>query len=182
MRKEQRGFTVLEMLITLVVISIIAGLGVPSYISMLAKRRIEGAASALQTQFQQLRSQAIKRNSIEFLSFAINGSNWSYGVNDNAACNPALAGNCTVNGVSQIFNGSDWKGVTIALSQSISSNGNSVGFEPRRGMTISPGGAISSGTITLQSAAGSVQVNVSPIGYISICSPAGSGITRYSSC
>ncbi|MGH8505409.1 MAG: GspH/FimT family pseudopilin [Stenotrophobium sp.] len=180
MNGRQRGFTVLELLVTMVVAAVIFGIGVPAFAGMLAKRRVEGAASELQAQLQQLRSQAIKKNSSIFLSFSVDGSNWSYGANDAGACDPAVKGSCKVNGIEEVFAGDAWKGVSVSLSAGIADN--SLGFEPRRGMAIAPDGAIGSGTITLQSTAGTVEVNVSPIGYINICSPSGSGVTRYTAC
>jgi len=180
MYKIQRGFTVWELLVTLSVTAVLLGVGVPSFASMLATRRVEGAATQLQMQLQQLRSQAIKKNSTVFLTFSLAGGQWSYGANDAGACNPAVSGSCKVDGVETLFTGNDWKGVTLNLSQGFT--GSSLGFEPRRGMAIEPDGTVGFGTITLQSSAGQVQISVSPIGYINICAPAGSSITRYASC
>ncbi len=176
--KKQSGFTILEILAVMAVSSVIASIGIPSLTHMLAKRRVEGAATQLQAQLLQLRSQAIKQDGRVFLSFAVNGNNWSYGANDNGVCNPDTVGNCKVDGVEKIFSGDAWRGVSVKLSQNFTQN--SVGFEPRRGMAIAANGIVDSGTITLQSSAGEVVVNIGPIGQVNICSP--SGIGSFSAC
>lgn len=180
MSNGSRGFTLLELLSVLAVIAVLVSIGTPSLSNLLTRRRTEAAALELQAQLQQTRSLAIKSNNRVFVSFAVSANSWRYGVNDNGVCDPNTAGNCTVNGIEQVFSSDAWKGVALTLNQIPSSS--SLGFEPRRGMAIDSSGAIGTATMTFQSSAGTVQFNVSSLGYINLCAPSGSGITRFGHC
>lgn len=168
---KQRGFTLMEALTTLVVAAIVIGVGVPGMLSLMAKRRIEGAAAELQAQLQLMRSQAIKQNHNAYVSFSSSGSTWQYGLDDTAPCNPATAGDCSVHGVPKVFNNGAWKGVE--LSQNFTNN--TVGFEPRRGM------ALNTGTITLTSPGGTVKLNINSMGHVAACS-VGGAVSNFPSC
>lgn len=169
--KKQNGFTLIEVMITLVVAGIIANFALPAMGSMLARHRIEAAAVNLQTQLQLVRSHAIKVGHTTWVSFDTQAQSWQYGVADNDPCDPTKQDSCTVAGVAKVFSGDQWNGVK--LSQSFDNN--AVGFNPRRGM------ATHAGTITLASAAGKVAVNVSRLGLVTVCTQSG-GITNFPAC
>lgn len=173
MRRFEGGFTLMEVLTAASVAVVAASMGIPTMTDVIAKRRIEGAATDLETRLIQMRSEALKQNHRTFVSFTGSGENWRYGLDDEAACDTTIADDCAVDEVERVFEGSEWKGVS--LTQDFA--GNSVGFEPRRGM------ALGAGTITLTSVAGEVRVRVSPIGHVSTCSPAGAQrLYRYNVC
>lgn len=173
MRKMSQGFTAMELLTAMSVATVMTTIGFPSMSSMVTKSRLESAATEVHMNLLQARSQAIKQNRNAFVSVTGSAGTWRYGLDDTARCNASTSGDCTVNGVERVFSSSDWRGVS--LTQNFAND--SVAFEPRRGM------AVSSGTITLTSAAGEVRVNVSPIGHVSLCSPAGAQqLRRYPSC
>lgn len=57
-----RGFTLIEALTVVVILSILAGMGSASFISIIATQRQRAAASALQASLLLTRSEALKRN------------------------------------------------------------------------------------------------------------------------
>lgn len=71
-----RGFTLVELLTTLLVLAILATMAAPSFRSFIAGQRVRNAASDLASAFTLMRSEAVKRNGITTLS--ANGT-WSAG-------------------------------------------------------------------------------------------------------
>jgi hypothetical protein len=140
--------------------------------SMLLKRQLEGAAGEVYSNLLLMRSQALEKNRSAFVSFNGGGTSWTYGLDDQAGCNPAVNGDCTVNSTERSYQGGGWK--TVSLSQPFT--GGTLSFEPRRGVPSS------AGTIRLTSPAGEIDVNVSLIGYISICSIGTQRLGGYSAC
>lgn len=59
--KKNTGFTLVELMVTLLVAGILAALAVPRFRSMLARRQVESAVHALMSDFSFARSEAIKR-------------------------------------------------------------------------------------------------------------------------
>jgi len=61
--KRQNGLTLIELLITMVVLTIILALGVPSFMQFIKNNRITAQASSLVISVQLARNEAIKRGS-----------------------------------------------------------------------------------------------------------------------
>jgi type IV fimbrial biogenesis protein FimT len=59
--KRTKGFTLMELMMTLAVIGVILGIAAPSFREFLLNNRITGAANDLHAAFQLARSEAIKR-------------------------------------------------------------------------------------------------------------------------
>ena len=164
------GFTLIEMMVTLSVATILTVVAVPNMQSMLQRRQLEGAAGEVYANLLLARSQAIEKNQSAFVSFSGSGTGWAYGLDDDSSCNPTLSSDCTVNGAARVYAGSTWSNVSLAHPFA----GNVLSFESRRGLPSA------SGTIQLTSTAGQINVSVSPIGYVSICSSQRLG--GYSAC
>ena len=60
--RSARGFTLIEMLVTLSILGIMLGIGVPSFKSFAASQRVKTAAYDLTTSLMIARSEAVKRN------------------------------------------------------------------------------------------------------------------------
>jgi type IV fimbrial biogenesis protein FimT len=56
------GFTLVEFIVVIAVLALIATLAAPSFMRMLAKKRVEGVTSELVTDLQYARSEALHRN------------------------------------------------------------------------------------------------------------------------
>lgn len=71
------GFTLLELMVTLVVLSVILGLGVPSMRSIILNQRVRNAAMELDSALLFARSEATKRNNDVTITQAAGG--WQNG-------------------------------------------------------------------------------------------------------
>lgn len=60
--KKHTGFTLVELMITLVLVSILATISVPSFMSLIANNRLTTQANELVSSLNLARSEAIKRN------------------------------------------------------------------------------------------------------------------------
>nr|WP_067296773.1 GspH/FimT family protein [Marinobacterium profundum] len=172
----QTGVTLVELLVTLVVLAIFALVGFPSLTSMFESYRVAGAAQTLYADLQYARAESIKRN----LDVAVNfdSTAWCYGITDTApftACDcsgtVASQASCSVNGEQYIVSGDSFPGVSMASSLS----SGSVTFDPTRG-TLSPSGNVR----FLGDATEEVRVTAYFIGRVRLCSP--TGYAGYKSC
>lgn len=171
-RGIQRGFTLLEMMATVSVASIALTIAIPAMQQTFLRRQLEGAASEVYNNLLLMRSQAINKNRNAYVNFTGSGTDWRYGLDDSASCDPAASGDCAVSGSERVYAGSQWKSVT--LNQNFA--GNELSFEPRRGTASAPG------MVTLTSPAGEIRVRISPIAYISICSVGPQRLGGYAEC
>lgn len=62
LHRARRGFTLIEMLVTMTIIALMLGIGVPSFQSFVAGQKVKTASHDLMTALVLARSEAIKRN------------------------------------------------------------------------------------------------------------------------
>ena len=62
MRSPQRGFTIVEIMISLVVLGVLIGLGAPGFVEWLQNQQIRAAAEATLNGLQVARGEAVRRN------------------------------------------------------------------------------------------------------------------------
>lgn len=166
-----RGFTVIELMVTVAVTGVLAGMAAPSMLETIQRRQLEGAVSQMYDNFLMARSQAIEKNRPAFVSFAGTDEEWSYGLDDSAACNPLVSGDCLLSGSERVYRSGTWKHVRMINTFA----DGKVSFDPRRGTVSEPAAVI------LSSPAGVVEVDLSPIGYVSVCA-VGAPVGRYELC
>jgi type IV fimbrial biogenesis protein FimT len=73
-----RGFTLIEMLVTLTVLAILMGVGVPSFRSFVAGQKVKTVSYDLMTALMQARSEAVKRNAIVTIA-PVTAGDWTSG-------------------------------------------------------------------------------------------------------
>lgn len=73
----QRGFTLIELIITMAVLAVVVGVAFPSFQSMLAEQRVKAASEGLAMSILYARSEAIKRRAAVDVSQL--DSSWSNG-------------------------------------------------------------------------------------------------------
>ena len=62
MKHSNRGFTVIELMVTLAIVAIMMGLGVPSFRAFIGSQRVKTGTYELMTSLVIARSEAVKRN------------------------------------------------------------------------------------------------------------------------
>ena len=77
--RAQNGFTMIEMMVTLIVVGILAAIAAPAFTSLIASQNIRTSASMLQSSLLQARSEAIKRNTGVTVSPNGGQGQWSTG-------------------------------------------------------------------------------------------------------
>lgn len=90
--KRQKGFTLIELMITLVVLVISLSIGVPSFVTWIKNNRLNTASTTLAGTFQIARSEAVSRQTVITLN---NGGNWNNGLT--MYTDTAVAGNTAYN-------------------------------------------------------------------------------------
>jgi len=78
--REARGFTLVELMVSLLVAAILLGIAVPSFRDAALSSRLTGYANDLVASVQVARSEAIKRNLTVKLCASVNGSTCAAGV------------------------------------------------------------------------------------------------------
>jgi type IV fimbrial biogenesis protein FimT len=76
---RQAGFTLVEMLAVITIVSIVMTLAAPSFTSFASNQRLRGAATDLVTTLLVARSEAIKRNAQVTVAAAVAGENANWG-------------------------------------------------------------------------------------------------------
>ncbi len=194
---SQGGFTLIEILITIAVLSIIMAFGVPSMREFFDAKRLVGTAEQVYGHLQQARMESIARSAPVFVNFSTDGSDaWTYGVSTRDLCDVSQTAPANANACALVVDDGDnlvdagdgatdpddlilmrfddtlHNGVTMDIN-AFSSGTTQIRFDPVRGTA-------SSGDVVLVSELGRrLNVRVGLLGQIRICSPDGSAI-RYS--
>lgn len=77
-RPRSRGFTLIELMVTVTILAIMMGIGIPSFRTFLANQRIKSASTELMASVLISRSEAIKRNATVNLT-PLNSTTWAGG-------------------------------------------------------------------------------------------------------
>ena len=190
--RGQRGLTLLELMIALVVIAILISVSAPGFNNFRETQRLVSAAEQLSGHLNQARSEAVARSTPVFVNFSADGgTGWTYGmssVNDN--CNlstttPTTADACVLiiddgdgiegpeDRVLMRFSGEEFGDVSMTLAD-FPTGSSQIRFDPVRGMA-------TVGRMDLQGAGGDrLRVRVSRMGRVTLCSP-GAQVAQYSS-
>ena len=114
MPRSQAGLTLIELLLSLVLMAILAALAVPSFHHFAQQTRVRGAGSLVYGHLQQARSEAIKRNISITVCFSGSGTqDWQYKV-----LQLSQASNCESQVLEQIeeANSQQFTGVMLTAS------------------------------------------------------------------
>ncbi|PHS72766.1 MAG: hypothetical protein COB22_04085 [Cycloclasticus sp.] len=172
-RNTQKGFTLIELIITVVILGILVALAAPSMFEILERRKLKGAAESFQVDLMFAKTEAIKRNTpvrIQFKFDTVDPSQWCYGIKVNAACDCLTANSCEVDGVEKVVNRSDYGNNVLITGNAVGFAGGIVSFTPLRGQTIA-------GNATFSLADGAeIKVSTNIRGRTTICSNSGLGM------
>ncbi|WP_198677651.1 MULTISPECIES: GspH/FimT family pseudopilin [Pseudidiomarina] len=174
----KRGFTLLELLVTLVILSIIIGAGVPLMLGMAESMRLQGAAQDTYALLQYARSDALRTTEERFVVWDTDGANWCAAVAVSNDCD-CLTEDCSINGVLRQVNGSEYTNVNVAANFSA---GDYTRFDGMRGLAEGNAGHVAysltddGGTVEAE-----IRVVVSLLGRVRYCKATGQ-IGDYTAC
>lgn len=164
---QQNGVTMVELMITVIVLSILTAIAIPAYQTMIEKRRLRGAAEALYGELQFAKMEAVKTSTPVRVEFTVtNTASWCYGVST-TNCNCTTANSCVINGIEKVIRSSDYPKISLdATAASPPWGAGGASFDQVRS-TVTAGGA------TFYSDHFAVRVTTSGIGRIKICNDVG---------
>ena len=187
MTVKQRGFSLVEIMITLLLLALIINFGVPAMNSFLERNRLKSAAEEIYNQIKYARSESIKQSRPLYLKFSADGSTaWSLGISNTSGCTitetdatNASACRIDVGGtwVRKVFiNGTTGQSYPD-ISLSVNPDPYEISFDQVRGIA-------TAGVVTLTSTSGWViRSSLSALGHVKLCSPTGvTNVAGYPSC
>lgn len=85
--QNQKGFTLVELMVTIAVLAIVTSIAIPAFNSTILNNRVSGTTQNIQATLAMARSEAVKRNKSVMVcransnqdACASNGTNWSSG-------------------------------------------------------------------------------------------------------
>ena len=132
--RRHRGFTLIEVMMSTVLIAIGTTLAIPSYRDMVQKRQLTNSAEQLASFVSSVQSISTRTNQVVTVSYLhANHEEWCIGavINaDDTACNCTQAASCTIDGQEFVLNESLSNG--SELMHDIT--GDSYSFDPVRGL------------------------------------------------
>jgi len=190
-KNGNKGFTLVELMITIVISAIALTLAVPSWENLVQRRQLTSAAEELASFLTYTQSQAIKSNQEITVTIKRNsgGTAWCVGAIDedtkaangldHCECDAAVGDStqCAIDGeVSRVLDANFEKftmsGSQVGNTDSLDFNFN---FDPVRGLKVADDGTVDGNTheVTLASANGhwSLQVDISVTGRVNVCNP-----------
>ena len=179
MRRQSSGFTLVELIITIVVMAILAGVAAPSFLQSIDNRRLSGAAEVVKNAMHVARSQAFQRSTPTCMRVNTDADG-QWVVVEAGGCASNACGNGTDNCLMQVRS-SDFPGVTAGIDF------NEAVFDPVRGTVQSfLDENEAPGTVQLTSSRGSrLDVQLNLMGRARICAPSGeqgAGSLGYGAC
>jgi prepilin-type N-terminal cleavage/methylation domain-containing protein len=162
-----RGFTLVELLVTLAVLALLAGVAAPAMARFLDQARLRAATQTLAQELRLARNHALTHQSSVHFSLSERGPGWCYGWRDNSACRCAsdvapLA--CQTSADGQLHRQTSADFPAVQLSGGRGATGRRVIFSALRGTA--------TGTaFVLRNRYAETRVIVSPLGRVRSCSP-----------
>ena len=163
----EAGFTLFELMISVVVLSVLLTVGVPTMLTAAEKRETISAAEEIYSQLQFARSESVSRSAQIFANIEA-GADWAIGISDDPNCDPTdnspacdLPDINGANPITHLFTAANYNQVGLTTTA------NQITFSPQRATA-------TAATIEVASARNmgfTIRVVVGVLGQISMCSP-----------
>lgn len=165
------GITLVELVLTIAVLAILAGAGVPPMLALLERMRLGSAAEALRGDLLLARSEAIRRNTPVTVSIRSDAAHtrWCYALNTGDGCDCFRPGDCRLRHAPG-RGGSSTEFKRLRLGSNF--RGGVLRFFPARGTA-------TAGTAWLAAGGHRVQIKVSALGRVRACA---NGLRGYPPC
>lgn len=175
-RGKNRGFTLLELVIVMVIVAIGVALAVPSYQDVLQRRATTSQAEQLSVFLAQAQSEAVKTNQMISVQLSYTDpNNWCIGASEGlAGCNCNTVNACMLNGVEKVISSPNQALFSMADNTADINFDAIFVFDPIRGIMISADldpDLIHSFRLDSNNTHWSVLVDVAVTGRIRICNP-----------
>lgn len=179
-RSDERGVTLIELIVTIVVVGVLAAVAIPSFTDFFKRQRVVGAASELSSLMSYARAESLKSDEAVTLTVKdpVSGQ-WCFGLVVSTSpcdCDTGVGANsCRVDGVLRTSSYEAFSGVSITISPAATSI--AMQYDPVRGTvnTVPKIGVQIDSDFALE-------VQSTKLGRASLCVPAGSTIAGYESC
>lgn len=186
-RPASRGFTLVELAITVALVGILLALALPAFSDFFDRSRVRGAADDVATMISQVRAEAVKAGRNVTVSTGGTTAAWCVGANvapvpavtqpiaASVACDCTVANACVVEGTPRVVASTAYSGVTFGAV------GANFVIDGRLGNITGLAGP----SIDMTSPKGKYQLRlqVSPLGQSRVCVPAGQpAVPGYPSC
>ncbi|KFZ31397.1 hypothetical protein IDSA_01360 [Pseudidiomarina salinarum] len=160
------GFTLIEAMVTLVILSLVLGAGVPAMLDIARTMRLQSAAQDSYALLQYARSDALRSGEERFVVWQQDGTNWCAAVTDRNNCN-CLTENCSIDGVLRAQSSDNFTGVTLAGANF--SSGSYTRFDAVRGLAEGHAGSVRYQLLENGVMDAEVRVIVSVLGRVRYC-------------
>ena len=164
--RRHAGFTLVELLLTLAVIAILAGVAAPAMARLLDKARLGAAARVLAQELRQARNHALSYQQTVYFSFStVSARHWCYGwrAGDPCICftdTPATA--CSAGAGGARLSSTDFPAIGLSTGRAAAQR--TLQFSALRG-------GVNAESFVLRNNSDELRVIVSPLGRVRICSP-----------
>lgn len=174
-----RGFTLIELMITIALLSVLLVIAVPSFTEFRQRAALRGAADQVATFWGDARFEALRRNQFVKFGFRTSGTNFCLGAQtttnqaDDTTCDCFTAGACNVSAYPS--DQSEWRGITVAAATTLGDDdGGVIVINPKRGNVTETGdvGRIFLGTPASANANYRLNIDFDRNGRAVICEPA----------
>lgn len=166
---RQSGFTLFELLVTLALVALLAGLAMPAMARFLDNARLGSATEALSQELRHARNHALTHRQTVYFSISASPNQWCYGWSDRVDCDCRAADDdstaCTTGDgyLNRIHRQSSTEFPSIQLNTVRSPGSRTIRFSPVRGTA-------SADSFILRNNKRELRVIVSPLGRVRICS------------
>jgi len=174
--RGQRGFTLVELMISLLVLAILAALATPSFTDFFERNRVRGAADEVVSLISNARAESVKNDLDVSIAMRGSGTAWCLGANAAAAavggapagpaspCDCTDASACQVGGQRLVVASGDYRDVSVRTALA-----SDLFFDSTLG-ALAP---LGTGVLTLTSPHGKydVSVQVGALGQARLCTP-----------
>jgi len=160
---KDKGFTLVELMITLALLSIVIAISASSYQTLLANQALSSAANKVYYTLQLAKTEAIKRNVKVYVQFCQLGEQWSVGMSETSGCDCFTPNSCQLDQVDNVQPLVDGKKVMLSQAN-MKFNDDQASYEALRF-------AVKTGSVTLTNQYQSALSVIQSAMRLRVCSP-----------